>query len=230
MNTTDNTSIEIDILYLLKKLWQKKVLIIFSALLFGLVALVFSAFVVKPTYTSSTRIYVTNQTAGTNNLTAQDLQAGNYLVNDYKEIITSDSVLADVISREGLSITNAELSEMIEVSIPNDTRIITISVNNTDPSDAQRFANSLREIAAEKIKVVTKVEDVTTIEEAKVPTSPSSPNIKRNVMLGALVGGFIAVAFVLLLEVLDDRVRRPEDVEEVLGLVLIGVVPDTEKM
>ena len=230
MNTTDNTSIEIDILYLLKKLWQKKVLIIFSALLFGLVALVFSAFVVKPTYTSSTRIYVANQTAGTNNLTAQDLQAGNYLVNDYKEIITSDSVLADVISREGLSITNAELSEMIEVSIPNDTRIITISVNNTDPSDAQRFANSLREIAAEKIKVVTKVEDVTTIEEAKVPTSPSSPNIKRNVMLGALVGGFIAVAFVLLLEVLDDRVRRPEDVEEVLGLVLIGVVPDTEKM
>ena len=123
-----------------------------------------------------------------------------------------------------------DLRGMIQVSIPNDTRIITISVNSKDPQDAQQLANSVREIAAEKIKVVTKVEDVTTIEEAKVPTSPSSPNIKRNVMLGALVGGFIAVAFVLLLEVLDDRVRRPEDVEEALGLVLIGVVPDTEKM
>lgn len=230
MNTTDNTSIEIDILYLLKKLWQKKVLIVFSALLFGLVALVFSAFVVKPTYTSSTRIYVANQTAGTNNLTAQDLQAGSYLVNDYKEIIISDSVLSDVINREGLTMAEGDLRGMIRVSIPNDTRIITISVNSKDPQDAQQLANSVREIAAEKIKVVTKVEDVTTIEEAKVPTSPSSPNIKRNVMLGALVGGFIAVAFVLLLEVLDDRVRRPEDVEEVLGLVLIGVVPDTEKM
>ena len=230
MNTTDNTSIEFDILYLLKKLWQKKVLIIFSALLFGLVALVFSAFVVKPTYTSSTRIYVANQTAGTNNLTAQDLQAGSYLVNDYKEIIISDSVLSDVINREGLTMAEGDLRGMIRVSIPNDTRIITISVNSKDPQDAQQLANSVREIAAEKIKVVTKVEDVTTIEEAKVPTSPSSPNIKRNVMLGALVGGFIAVAFVLLLEVLDDRVRRPEDVEEVLGLVLIGVVPDTEKM
>lgn len=230
MNTTDNTSIEIDILYLLKKLWQKKVLIIFSALLFGLVALVFSAFVVKPTYTSSTRIYVANQTAGTNNLTAQDLQAGSYLVNDYKEIIISDSVLSDVINREGLTMAEGDLRGMIQVSIPNDTRIITISVNSKDPQDAQQLANRVREIAAEKIKVVTKVEDVTTIEEAKVPTSPSSPNIKRNVMLGALVGGFIAVAFVLLLEVLDDRVRRPEDVEEALGLVLIGVVPDTEKM
>ncbi|MGZ7234560.1 capsular biosynthesis protein CpsC, partial [Streptococcus pyogenes] len=80
-------------------------------------------------------------------------------------------------------------------------------------------------VAAEKIKVVTKVEDVTTIEEAKLPNSPSSPNIKRNVLLGAMIGGFIAMALVLLLEVLDDRVRRPEDIEEVLGLVLIGVVP-----
>ena len=177
MNTTDNTSIEIDILYLLKKLWQKKVLIVFSALLFGLVALVFSAFVVKPTYTSSTRIYVANQTAGTNNLTAQDLQAGSYLVNDYKEIIISDSVLSDVINREGLTMAEGDLRGMIRVSIPNDTRIITISVNSKDPQDAQQLANSVREIAAEKIKVVTKVEDVTTIEEAKVPTSPSSPNI-----------------------------------------------------
>lgn len=163
-------------------------------------------------------------------MTAQDLQAGSYLVNDYKEIIISDSVLSDVINREGLTMAEGDLRGMIRVSIPNDTRIITISVNSKDPQDAQQLANSVREIAAEKIKVVTKVEDVTTIEEAKVPTSPSSPNIKRNVMLGALVGGFIAVAFVLLLEVLDDRVRRPEDVEEVLGLVLIGVVPDTEKM
>ena len=230
MNTKESNSIEIDLLYLLKKLWEKKILILFSTVLFGLLALLISVFILKPTFTSSTRIYVANQTSDNNNLTAQDLQAGNYLVNDYKEIITSDSVLADVISREGLSITNAELSEMIEVSIPNDTRIITISVNNTDPSDAQRFANSLREIAAEKIKVVTKVEDVTTIEDAKLPELPSSPNIKRNVVLGALAGIFIAVVLILLLELLDDRVRRPEDIEEVLGLVLIGTVPDTDKL
>ena len=230
MNTKESNSIEIDLLYLLKKLWEKKILILFSTVLFGLLALLISVFILKPTFTSSTRIYVANQTSDNNNLTAQDLQAGNYLVNDYKEIITSDSVLTDVISREGLSITNAELSEMIEVSIPNDTRIITISVNNTDPSDAQRFANSLREIAAEKIKVVTKVEDVTTIEDAKLPELPSSPNIKRNVVLGALAGIFIAVVLILLLELLDDRVRRPEDIEEVLGLVLIGTVPDTDKL
>lgn len=230
MNTSEQNSIEIDVLYLLRKLWQKKVLIIFSTVLFGLIALLISIFILKPTYTSSTRIYVANQATEANNLTAQDLQAGSYLVNDYKEIITSDSVLLDVIAREGLTTTPKDLISDIEVVIPVNTRIITISVNSQSPEEAQQLANTLRMIASEKIKEVTKVEDVTTIEEAKIPEIPSSPNISRNVLLGALVGGFLTVVMILLLELVDDRVRRPEDIEEVLGLVLIGVVPDTEKI
>ncbi len=230
MNTSEQNSIEIDVLYLLRKLWQKKVLIVFSTVLFGLIALLVSIFILKPTYTSSTRIYVANQATEANNLTAQDLQAGSYLVNDYKEIITSDSVLLDVIAREGLTTTPKDLISDIEVVIPVNTRIITISVNSQSPEEAQQLANTLRMIASEKIKEVTKVEDVTTIEEAKIPEIPSSPNISRNVLLGALVGGFLTVVMILLLELVDDRVRRPEDIEEVLGLVLIGVVPDTEKI
>ena len=230
MNTKESNSIEIDLLYLLKKLWEKKILILFSTVLFGLLALLISVFILKPTFTSSTRIYVANQTSDNNNLTAQDLQAGTYLVNDYKEIITSDSVLLDVIAREGLSTTPKELTTDIDVEIPVNTRIITISVDSKSPEEAQQLANTLRIVASEKIKEVTKVEDVTTIEDAKLPELPSSPNIKRNVVLGALAGIFIAVVLILLLELLDDRVRRPEDIEEVLGLVLIGTVPDTDKL
>lgn len=230
MNTKESNSIEIDLLYLLKKLWEKKILILFSTVLFGLLALLISVFILKLTFTSSTRIYVANQTSDNNNLTAQDLQAGTYLVNDYKEIITSDSVLLDVIAREGLSTTPKELTTDIDVEIPVNTRIITISVDSKSPEEAQQLANTLRIVASEKIKEVTKVEDVTTIEEAKLPETPSSPNISRNVLLGALVGGFITVVMILLLELLDDRVRRPEDIEEVLGLVLIGTVPDTDKL
>lgn len=231
MNTMDNShnNIEIDVLYLLKKIWQKKVQVLFGAILFGLLTLLFSIIILKPLYTSSTRIYVVTQSSD-RNLTSQDLQAGSYLVNDYREIILSDSVLSEVINREGLTVSSSALRKNLVVAIPSDTRIITISVNDPEPQKAQQLANSIRQVAAEKIKVVTKVEDVTTIEEAKLPTSPSSPNINKNVSIGALVGATVAVVLILLLEVLDDRVRRPEDVEEVLGLVLIGVVPDTEKM
>ena len=217
MNTNDNASIEIDVLYLLRKLWSKKFFIVFVGLLVGTIALLGSVFFIKPKYTSTTRIYVVSRSSDTT-LTNQDLQAGSYLVNDYKEVITSSEVLASVIDQEKLSMSAGQLSGEISVNIPTDTRVIC------------DIANTVREVAAEKIKAVTKVDDVTTLESATKASHPSSPNVKKNAVIGFLAGAFVAIVGILVAEVLDDRVRRPEDIEEVLGLTLLGVVPDADKL
>lgn len=229
MNTNDNASIEIDVLYLLRKLWSKKFFIVFVGLLVGTIALLGSVFFMKPKYTSTTRIYVVSRSSDTS-LTNQDLQAGSYLVNDYKEVITSSEVLSSVIDQEKLSMSVGELSKDIAVTIPTDTRVISIAVTDTDAQRACDIANTVREVAAEKIKAVTKVDDVTTLESATKPSHPSSPNVKKNAAIGALAGVFLAVVSILVAEVLDDRVRRPEDIEEVLGMTLLGVVPDVDKL
>ncbi|EQC69593.1 Tyrosine-protein kinase transmembrane modulator EpsC [Streptococcus sp. HSISB1] len=229
MNTNDNTSIEIDVLYLLRKLWSKKFFIVFVGLLVGTIALLGSVFFIKPKYSSTTRIYVVSRSSDTT-LTNQDLQAGSYLVNDYKEVITSSEVLASVIDQEKLSMSAGQLSGEISVNIPTDTRVISISVTDTDAQRACDIANTVREVAAEKIKAVTKVDDVTTLESATKASHPSSPNIKKNAAIGFLAGAFVAIVGILVAEVLDDRVRRPEDIEEVLDLTLLGVVPDADKL
>lgn len=229
--TQENTKrVEIDVLALLQKLWTKKVFILFTAFYVAVFAFLGTYFFIQPTYTSSTRIYVVNQADDGKNLSAQDLQAGTFLTKDYKEIITSNDVLSEVIKDEKLNMTEADLAKMISVNIPTDTRLISISVNAKTGQDAQSLANKVRDVAAEKIKKVTKVEDVTTLEDAKLPDSPSSPNIKRNVALGAVLGGFIAIVGVLVREILDDRIRRPEDIEDALGLTLLGIVPDIDKI
>lgn len=228
MNTKDNASIEIDVLFLLKKLWTKKFFIVFTALFLGTLSLIASIFLMDPAYTATTRVYVVGQSS--ESVTTQDLQAGSYLVKDYQEIIKSSEVLSKVIAKEESPLSTDELSGMISVVVPTDTRVISISVESKDPKEAAQLTNSVREVAAEKIKEVTKVQDVTTLEEAQVPERPSSPNTKRNVVIGALLGAFVAILGVLLTEVLDDRVKRAEDVEEVLGLTLLGVVPNTDKL
>ncbi|MCK1239224.1 Wzz/FepE/Etk N-terminal domain-containing protein [Streptococcus uberis] len=229
MNTTETPSMEIDVLSLLKKLWMKKFLILFMALFFGTLALLGSIFLIKPSYSASTRIYVINQ-QNAENITATDLQAGSFLVNDYKEIITSRDVMKDVIATNSLSLSPDALSKMISVTIPTDTRVISITVTNHDPQQAKDLANSIREVASEKIKSVTKVQDVTPLEKAQLPPKPSSPNIKRNTMIGMLIGGLFTIVIIVIKEVLDDRVKRPEDVEEVLGMTLLGIVPNIDKM
>ncbi|MGV3078960.1 YveK family protein [Streptococcus sp. 32226D021BW] len=228
MNNQETNTIEIDVLSLLKTLWSKKFLIIITALFGAGIAFVYSSFLVTPQFDSTTRIYVVSQNveAGAG-LTNQELQAGTYLVKDYKEIILSQDVLSRVKTELGLT---EDISNKISVSIPVDTRIVSITVRDADPNESAQIANSLRTVAAQKIIEVTKVSDVTTLEEAVPAEQPSTPNTKRNIAIGILAGGMLAVGLVLIVEVLDDRVKRPQDIEEVLGMTLLGVVPDSKKL
>ena len=229
MKNQDNQTVEIDVLSLVKTLWRRKFLIVVTAFVMAIVALGYSTFIIKPNYTSTTRIYVVNRQANENStLTNQDLQAGTYLVKDYKEIILSQDVLAKVIDDLKLNVQPSALAK--KITVPTDTRIVSIAVSDGDAKEAARIANSLRQIAAEKIIAVTKVSDVTTLEEAEVPNSPSSPNIRRNTLIGFLAGGFLISVVILVVEVLDDRVKKPEDVEEALGITLLGVVPNMNKL
>ena len=227
----ENKEIAIDIVQLFKILWKKKIAIILTAIVAAVIAFGVSSFVLTPEYSSTTRIYVVNRNQSEKTgLTNQDLQAGTYLVKDYKEIILSQDVLEKVISNLKLEKTVKALSKKIQVTVPVDTRIVLITVKDAQPEEASRIANALREVAAEKIISVTRVSDVTTLEEARPALTPSSPNIRRNTALAFLVGGAVMVISVLLLELLDDRVKRPEDVEEVMQVALLGIVPDLDKL
>ncbi|WP_074394265.1 Wzz/FepE/Etk N-terminal domain-containing protein [Streptococcus suis] len=228
MNNQEVNAIEIDVLFLLKTIWRKKFLILLTAVLTAGLAFVYSSFLVTPQYESTTRIYVVSQNveAGAG-LTNQELQAGTYLVKDYREIILSQDVLTQVATELNLK---ESLKEKISVSIPVDTRIVSISVRDADPNEAARIANSLRTFAAQKVAEVTKGSDVTTLEEAVPAEEPTTPNTKRNILLGLLAGGILATGLVLVMEVLDDRVKRPQDIEEVMGLILLGIVPDSKKL
>lgn len=231
MNNQENQAVEIDVFAMLKTLWKRKFSIVLVALVFAIAAFGYSAFLAKKEYQSTSRIYVVSRQNQDNNaLTNSDLQAGSYLVKDYREIILSQNVLSQAIEELKLDLTPAELSKKISVSVPTDTRILSITAKDGNPKEAARIANGLRNVAAEKIIAVTKVSDVTTLDEAEVPQSPSSPNIRRNVLLGFIAGAGLMVVLLVVLEVLDDRVKRPEDIEELMGLTLLGIVPDMKKL
>jgi len=227
----EKDKIEIDVVQMLKVLWKRKLIIALAAIISGAIAFGYSSFVIKPEFTSTTRIYVVNRNQGDKpGLTNQDLQAGSYLVKDYREIILSQDVLEKVVADQKLNIDAKTLARKVQVTVPADTRIVSISVRDSLPEEASRIANALREVASQKIIAVTRVSDVTTLEEARPAQSPSSPNIRRNTILGFGAGAGLVIVVVLIIELLDDRVKRPEDIEEVMHLSLLGVIPNLEKI
>lgn len=227
----DQNTLEIDVFQLFRTLWKRKLVILLVAIITSSVAFAYSTFVIKPEFTSTTRIYVVNRNQGEKSgLTNQDLQAGSYLVKDYREIILSQDVLEKVVSDLKLDLTPKGLANKIKVTVPVDTRIVSISVNDRVPEEASRIANSLREVAAQKIISITRVSDVTTLEEARPAISPSSPNICRNTVIGAGLGAGLVIVVVLLIELFDDRVKRPEDIEDVMEIPLLGIIPNLDKV
>ena len=227
----EQNMMEIDVFQLLNTLWKRKLIIALVAIVTGAIAFAYSSFIIKPEYTSTTRIYVVNRNQGDKSgLTNQDLQAGSYLVKDYREIILSQDVLEKVVTDLKLNMSTKGLASKVQVTVPVDTRIVSISVKDKQPEEASRIANSLREVAAQKIINVTRVSDVTTLEEARPATSPSSPNIRRNTLIAFLGGLGVVVVVVLLVELLDVRVKRPEDIEDVMQIPLLGVIPNLDKL
>ena len=223
--------VEIDVFHLLKILWKRKMLIVLVAFVTGAVAFAYSSFIVQPEFTSTTRIYVVNRNQGDGQgLTNQDLQAGSYLVKDYREIILSQDVLEKVITDLKLDLSPKALSDKIKVTVPVDTRIVSISVKDRAPEEASRIANTLREVASKKIISVTRVSDVTTLEEARPATSPSSPNIRAISIVSLLAGAVVTIIIILMMELLDTRVKRSEDIEDVMQIPLLGVVPNLDKL
>ena len=228
MDNQEKDLIQLDIMLLIKSIWEKKILILLVTVLFTAVSLAYSIFLVTPQYSSTTKVYVVNQKKDEKAITTQDVQLGSLLIKDYKEIILSNKVMEDSAEKSGLGITAKQLAGKVSVDAPKDTRIISITVRDKDPQVASQLANTVKEVSADQIKEVTKIDDVTTLEEAKAAMSPSSPNIPKNAILATALGFIIAVAGVVLFELLDDRIKRAEDIEDVMGLVLLGVVPDTE--
>lgn len=221
--------VTIDLMELFSTLWAKKTIIILSVVFMALVAFVGTKMFVTPKYTSVTKLFVMTKNDDTSaSATYTDLQTGSMLTKDYMELVKSRPVLEKTISKLKLDVTPEELAEMITTETPTDTRIMSISVTDDDPKEAKQIADTLRKAVSVQITEIMSADSVNTVEEGNLPTSPSSPNVKKNMMLGALLGLVISMGLIVLISILDDTVKTPDDVEKYLGLNVLTSIPIQE--
>lgn len=218
---------ELDLLELFGFLKKKILIIALIVVVCAGIAFGVTKFFMTPEYTASTRMYVLNRSSEVN-VVYSDFQTSTQLVNDYRVLITGRNVTDEVIAQLGLPMSSGQLSSMIQVSSPSGTRVLQISVTDTDPLRAANIANAVREISADQIQSIMDVDAVKNVYDAEVPGGPSGPNVTRNTAIGALVGLVIAVAIFTVIFLLDDTLRTEEDVERFLGLNVLGVIPATE--
>lgn len=224
LNQQRNEEIEIDLREVVAVLWKRAPVILLSGLVLALAALVGTKLFVTSEYQSTTRMYVLAK-QNNDTLTNSDLQTSTLLTNDYAELIKSRTVTEAVIAEMGLDLTHEQLLRKMEVTVPSDTRILTISVTDPDPYMARDLANTIRDTASEHIQQVMDVEAVNVADEANIPDAPVSPSTMKNGLIAGVLGCILAMAVVLVQYLTNDTIKTTEDVERYLQLSILGMIP-----
>jgi len=227
MENNRDDEIEIDLLELLHVLLSRWWLIISIAITTAMIGFSISFFLIAPTYESTTKIYILNKN-DSQTVTYSDVQLGSQLTKDYKELINSRYVLEEVIQSLDLDMNYEGLMGKVSVSTPSDTRIVYITVTDTDPAVAMNIANAVRESASKHISNVMDIDAVNIVESANMPTSKAGPSYSKWTMIGGVIGGFIVCAILIIQYLLDDTIKTSEDVERYLGLSTLASIPIIE--
>ncbi len=207
---------------LISKIW----IIITATVLSGIVFCLGSIYFITPMYTSEATFYVSNMAERKSSIvTSGDVAVSKDLVETCKVIINSRTMLRKVIDETNLNYTESRIKSMISAEAVSSTEIMKISVTHSDPIEAKKICDALVTLAPNEIRRVMNAGNVQPIDYATTPISPSSPNVPKNTVIGALLGAFGAVAVILIVQMFDSRVKSEHMLINEYDLPIIGVVP-----
>lgn len=210
----------LDLFHLLRKHLK---LVILLPLACMLAAGVYSFVMMPNTYSATVSMYVLIQqdNANSSSLTS-DLSASQMVTNDVATLLKSDRVVNETTSSLGL-----ENLKAYKTSITSSTtsRVLSLEVTGPDAQMAANIANKMADEVSTVAHDVMNVDSVNVVDSAKVPTAPSGPKRPLYMAVGLLGGLFVAVAIVVVEDMLNTKVRDQEELEELLGVPVIGRIP-----
>ena len=226
----DENEFEIDLGRIFRAILDRAWMVAIVTVLCTVLAAVGTFFLITPQYEAAAMFYVNNSSASANNtsqsLSSGDLTTSRSLVDSYIVILNTRETMKDVSDYAGVSRSFSQLKNMISAKAVNGTEIIKVTVTSEDPAEAEKIANAIARIMPQRIGAIIEGTSAKVVDYAVVPTSPSSPNYLKNIVVGFLLGFVLSVAAVVLREIFDITIRSEEDVTQVCIHPILTSVPD----
>ena len=219
---------EIDLLEIFYLLRAKLVWLILAFAIGGAIAGSITHSLITPKYTATAKMYMISASSGSV-LDLSDFNIGTSLSQDYTELIKIRPVFNEVIDNLNLDMEYEDLLKKVDISVVGDSRLLAVSVEDKDPKLAQSMVNELVDTAVTYIpKVMNASENAqpTIAEYAVVPDGPSSPNLAKNTILGAILAMLLVAVIFVARMLMDDSLNTAEDVEKEFGIMPFTVIPE----
>lgn len=230
VKTNDTEFYTIDILHILKSLWHRAWVIIFTGLLVGAIGFSYSAFCIAPKYSSSIMLYVNNSSLSLGNtnfsISSSEISAAQSLVKTYIVMLKNRTTYEKVIEKADLDYTYEELYGMIQATAVNDTEVLRVTVISEDPYEATTIVNCIAEVLPLRIAEIIEGASMEVVDSGVVNTNKISPSITKYTALGFIIGGLLSTLCLVILALLDDTVHDEDYVLRTYEYPVLAKVPD----
>ncbi len=221
---------EFNISEFIKYYFSKFIIVILFVLIGTVGSIYYNENVQVPMYKSQTSLVLTRSSNSSSTSSLQtDISLNKNLVSTYREIIKSRRILSKVIENLSLDMTEKELSKMISVTSANDTELIIISVAHEQSRVARNIANEIAKVFKQEITSIYNIENISIVDEAVEALEPYNVNIVKQYIMGIGAGFVLASMIITICFYFDDSIKKPEDIEEKVGLNVLATVPKYKK-
>ncbi len=228
MNEMEEQVISIsEIFEALKKRWT---LIVSITLVATLISGVLSFFVIKPTYETSTKVFVGKEETNLEGYNSSDIQMYKQLLQTYAEMIKTNEVAQAAINNTNSDLTVKDVKGSLTVTPITDTQILQIKYQNKNPEVAKSILENITNEFVVLAKELVPNGNVRIIEAVQLPEHPVAPNKTMNVAIAFLLGLMVSVGLVFLIEYLDNTFKNKEQLERELDIPVVGIIPDVEEV
>lgn len=226
-NNEKNKVVEIDLKHIFSVLLRRIWIIALVGIMVGAVALSYACFFVTPTYASEAKLYVNNSYEKSPGVySPSQLVAAQYLAETYMVIMESRSVLEQVQEKTGLGYSQGQLKSMITASSVNETEVFRVTVTCTDYKHAAQIATAITEVLPDAISAVVEGSSVRVVEQAVENATPVGPSYRKHAIIGGLIGAFLTVGVIILLELVNTAIDSEEYLTRMYSDVpLLAVIP-----
>ncbi len=220
---------DLDLKELFLAFWNKKLMIVLIVIMFSIIGYIYSITMVKPVYTSFTTLVLagTDETEGGAVITTTDITLNSKLISTYSELLKSNNVVREVKENLDIDVTESEIKNNIVISSKSGTDIIEIRVTNANPEYAAKIANETAEVFKVKVSEIYNINNIHVVDVAEESNSPSNINLIRDILMFMIIGGVIAVIYVIVANILDTTIKTEADIEKILEMPVLAVVPES---
>lgn len=202
-------------------------LVIMTVIIFGLIGAGLS-YLVPPVYEARSDLLVSSSSPDNQEISSSEIDTNLRLIETYKYILQSTSVLDLVAAQAGGSENSEELSKKITIETKPDSQIISIVAQDSDPSRAAILVNSTARIFQQQIQTLMKIDNIQILTLAKIDgkMAPIKPSHVIYTVLAVLLGGITSFFILLIKETVFAKTDSTERTEKAFQLSALGMIPE----